>query len=29
MVQDLLIYVLVRKLEALEENLKSWNEQGF
>ena len=29
MVQDLLIYVLVRKLKALEENLKSWNEQGF
>ena len=29
MVQDLLIYVLVRKLKALEENLKSGNEQGF
>ena len=29
MVQDLLIYALVRKLKALEENLKSWNEQGF
>ena len=29
MFQDLLSYVLVKKLKALEDNLKTWNEQGF
>jgi hypothetical protein len=29
MVQDLLSYVLVKKLKALEDNLKTWNEQAF